>query len=872
MTSIAGSEKTEVVDGSSNVLNKEIQFFSNARLKVDTCMDYMRPSLALSIESIRKSFLDAKSRDVKLRYITEITTENISYCKELMKIAEIQHLDGIKGNFMVSEKEYLAPAASNNSSGIASQIIYSNLQEIVDQQNYIFESFWNKAIPAIKRIREIEDKETVGITEVLYGSENAVERGVQFMKNIKKRMDICFDSKAPSIVVEINAYRNGYNDIRNRGGKIRAFTEITKENIHYCKELTKLVDELRHLEGMKGGIAVSETEYMATTVLQEATPLTQVIYSNMREVVEQMQYIFDIFWHRAIPADQKIREIEEGIGPIATRLLENPDEIFNHMKYVIENASKRLLCSPSGGMQMVYNNFFDLYKKILDKHREGEGEGIRWITTIDKDNKDLVKIFLNAGVQIRHLRNLPPMNFAVDNRYFHATIEKMEGGKMMRSLLTSNEPIYINHYNAVFEELWKNGIEAVQRIRDIEEGTDLADIEVFQSASRAREVYLDLVKEATKEILFIFPTPKAFSRQHKIGAIGLAEKAATEHNVKVRILMPANKLIDDRTAQNFVVVHYPHKIDIRYIEQMSETKATIVVVDRKESLVMELRDDSKTTYDEAIGLSTYSNSKAGVLSYVAIFENLWKQSELYIELMKAHQQLKTHDKMQKDFINIAAHELRTPIQPILGLTEIALSHTKDIEQAKLLEVVSRNARRLKQLTEDILDITKIESNRLVLNKDQFNLNDVIVNAIDDITTNKESLKVKENLIKLQYRHQDIFVQADRGRISQVIHNLLDNALKFTEAGNITISTQMKKEEEEVVVSVKDTGSGVDPEILPSLFSKFATKSNTGTGLGLFISKSIIEAHGGMIWAENNNNKDGERGATFSFSLPAGYQA
>ncbi len=325
MTSIAGSEKTEVVYGTSNVLNTGIQFFSNARLKVDTCMEYTHPSLALRIDSIRKSFLDAKGRDVKLRYITEITTENISYCKELMKIGEVRHLDGIKGNFMVSEKEYLAPTVSNNISGIPSQIIYSNLQEIVEQQNYIFDTLWNKAIPAIKRIREIQ----------------------------------------------------------------------------------------------------------------------------------------------------------EGIGPIGTRQLENPDEIFNHMKYVIENASKRLICSSSGVMQMVYDNFFYLYKKILDKHREGEGEGIRWITTIDKDNKDLVNIFLNAGVQVRHVRNLPPMNFAVDNTHFYATIEKMEGGKMMRGLLTSNEPIYINHYNSIFEDLWKNGIEAVQRIRDIEEGTNLADIEVF---------------------------------------------------------------------------------------------------------------------------------------------------------------------------------------------------------------------------------------------------------------------------------------------------------------------------------------------------------------------------------------------------------
>jgi hypothetical protein len=157
MTSVAGSEKTEVVSGNSNIINREIQFFSNATLKVNTCMDNIRPSLALSIESIRKSFLDAKSRDVNLRYITEVTAENISYCKELMKIVEVRHLDGIKGNFMVSEKEYLAPAFSNNTSDIASQIIYNNSQEIVKQQNYIFDTLWNKSTTANTAIKEIEE-------------------------------------------------------------------------------------------------------------------------------------------------------------------------------------------------------------------------------------------------------------------------------------------------------------------------------------------------------------------------------------------------------------------------------------------------------------------------------------------------------------------------------------------------------------------------------------------------------------------------------------------------------------------------------------------------------------------------------------------
>src|ERR671913_41164 len=150
-------------------------------------------------------------------------------------------------------------------------------------------------------------------SEILYGVENAVGRGVYFMSNVKRRMDIFFDYKAPSIVVDIAEYRDGYIDIKRRGGKIRAFTEITKDNVRYCKELVKLVDDLRHLDGVRGGIAVSESEYMATTLLQEEKPLTQVIYSNVKEVVEQGQYIFDTLWNAATPAEQRIREIEEGL-------------------------------------------------------------------------------------------------------------------------------------------------------------------------------------------------------------------------------------------------------------------------------------------------------------------------------------------------------------------------------------------------------------------------------------------------------------------------------------------------------------------------------------------------------------------------------
>jgi two-component system sensor histidine kinase VicK len=448
----------------------------------------------------------------------------------------------------------------------------------------------------------------------------------------------------------------------------------------------------------------------------------------------------------------------------------------------------------------------------------------------------------------------------------------MENGALMTKLLTSDEPAYIEHYNSVFEELWKNGVDATQRIKDIEAGVDLADVEVIPSSVRAQRLYLDMVKGASEEILWIFPTARAFICQEKIGAIQLAKEAAKERNVKIRIMIPANSLIEQKVQQlKQYCQNNNNTIDVRYIAQMPETKATILVIDRKASLVMEIKDDSKTTFIEAIGLSTYSNSKAGVSSYVAIFENLWRQAELYDQLKEAHEQLQIHDKMQKEFINIAAHELRTPIQPILGLTQVISSKLSDRkEEAELLNVISRNAKRLHQLTENILDITKIESNSLQLNKERFNLHELILDAILDC---KSQLKGYDD-VKVQFlpKGDDFFIQADKTRIGQVISNLLNNAVKFTKErtpqANISVTLEEHKDDDnnkkEVVVTIKDTGVGIAPEIMPRLFTKFATKSEKGTGLGLFISKSIIEVHGGKIWAENN--KEG-KGAIFEFTLP-----
>ena len=273
-------------------------------------------------------------------------------------------------------------------------------------------------------------------------------------------------------------------------------------------------------------------------------------------------------------------------------------------------------------------------------------------------------------------------------------------------------------------------------------------------------------------------------------------------------------------------------------------------------------------------LSVLSNSFNYMVNFI---KNIKKEDKLIKELKKENDELKVHDKMQKEFINVAAHEIKTPIQPIIALSELLQQEEgiTNIEKNKLLDIIFRNSKRLKQLTDDVLDVASIESGSFFLNKEKFNLKEMITDVLKEY---EQTIQNKNNIkFFLEFNDNNdeiILVEADRNRVSQVIHNLLHNALKFTKEGSITVIVERKKDNpndkyDEILVSIKDTGTGIHPEVLPKLFTRFATKSPiAGTGLGLFISKSIIEMHGGKIWAYNNDEKDkDDRGSTFTFSLP-----
>jgi two-component system, OmpR family, sensor histidine kinase VicK len=566
-----------------------------------------------------------------------------------------------------------------------------------------------------------------GIIEVLYGGENTANRLLHVFSRAMKSWDACGDSTSPSVCMGFEPIKKAYLDLIKRQVKIRFITEINRSNLSYCKELMKISD-LRHLDGVKGNFGICDKEeYLAAPTLTETQPAPQLIYSNIKEVIEQQQYVFDSFWSKSISSEQKIREIEEGV--------------------------------------------------------------ILGIT------------------------------------------------------------------------------------------------EVVLIPLRIQELFIDLVKSAKQEILLILPTTNAFLREYKLGIIQLLkQESVSEHNISVRILTPTNDAIEE-ILKNIMLTRATtadeqkneiEKFDIRRIDLATEiavSTVTIAVADRQISLVIEKKDDTKENFIDAVGLATYSTSKPTVFSYISIFENLWAQTELYRQLKESNQQialaneqLKIHDRMQKQFINVAAHELKTPTQGILGFSDLLKRYPEKREE--ITEAICRNATRLQRLINDILDVTKIESQNLRLNKEHLNLNSLISSVVQDQGGKLNEVSKSNVKILLSFEQgtnnskNPIFVEADKFRLTQVISNLLNNAVKFTLKGHITISTE--RTDSDAIVRVKDTGSGIDPDISPRLFSKFASKSYQGTGLGLFICKSIIEKHGGQIWVENNKN---EKGVTFIFMLP-----
>jgi signal transduction histidine kinase len=555
-------------------------------------------------------------------------------------------------------------------------------------------------------------------------------------------------------------------------------------------------------------------------------------------------------------------------------LLKGYEDIVRKEREILESSKELVACLNYNGIRLAYNSNFEVYQKIMqEKFMNGEHMGIRFVTKVDRHSTNMIKRFLEAGVQVRHVDNLPPIDFAVSDKEIVAKVHKVEreiteekhdsgNGEIsldVKNVLVSTEQAYIDYFLYTFSELWNNGTNAEERIAYLEQGLEPEFIDVLNDGEKTSRILLELAKSIKEEAQILIPNERTLLNLEKIGAIDHIIEGASSKNAKIRLVYP------NAEGESDIVKRLKEKAPEIEIVNGNNSTSLMFIVDNSKFLRAELANTSAENFADSVGFTVYSNTRQSVDSFKTFFDLLWKEHVL-------NEELKNADIVQKEFINIAAHELRTPIQPILGLSHVMYSEVQDPKQRKLLEVVVRNADRLKRLTDNILDVTRIESKKLRLNKEVFNMSEVAQSVIDEHNKVNQNKGVPETNITYlgDFENSEpgrMNVKGDLNRITEVISNLIDNSLKYTREGTINVKT--KRLNGDMIVSISDTGTGIDPLIFPKLFTKFTSTSSLdygdgGTGLGLYISKSIIEAHNGRIWAENN--VDGN-GATFSFSLP-----
>jgi signal transduction histidine kinase len=679
-------------------LNDEFaKIIAESRTKTDICTSALFTARIFREKSQMQVLANRRQHGCKQRFVTEIVPSNLELCRELAGVTDLRHVSGIKGITLIVDDGYIAGVSEVQGDDVNFAFSKYDNSAFIEQQNFLFDMLWHKAIPALQRIQELEQGIPAENTELIQGTDNIVRRQVEGLISIKKQHDACCDENFPISLLSSEPVWKMCEDMQKRGILFRTITEITPRNIEQCKKMLTRMD-LRHLSDIKGNFSIEDkSTYLGAATMRPGEPPTQGILSTSKIFVEMQQYFFDTLWNKAVPAGQRIREIEEGVEP----------EV----------------------------------------------------------------------------------------------------------------------------------------------------IETFSDASKTQEFATQIISRAEKELLIMFASANEFRRQ--IGEQGflasLSRLQGTKQNLSVRITMPEQNHPSQSEASDA-------KFSIRRFEAALGTMITIIIVDRKYALAMELKDDTRDMVSGgSVGLAIYSNNKALVMSYVSIFELLWTHIELY-------QEIKMREEAQKEFIDIAVHELRAPIQPILGLAEEIQSRHKENPQGRLLGIILRSAANLQSLADNLLDVARIQNNSLRLNLTSFDLNELISSILADYAIDAARNRgIGMEFVRSKY---PIYIVADRDRLYQVFSNCLQNSVRFTENGRIVVSAILQGDS--TVVSIRDSGCGIDPEVLPRLFTKFGSSVHSrGTGLGLFISKQIIEAHGGQIAGVNNT---GESGATFTFSIPLSTRA
>ena len=432
--------------------------------------------------------------------------------------------------------------------------------------------------------------------------------------------------------------------------------------------------------------------------------------------------------------------------------------------------------------------------------------------------------------------------------------------KRLEDFYGKNIKNFIGNKQFVSDTFWDKAIPTADEIQEIKNNkSSKPSLKVIENPEEAIRTAISLVQSAEDEVLLLFSSANGFYRRMVLGDGFLTLqrlKDITKGNIKIRILTPFDKKIVDAASKLMA-----KGVQIKYLPEALSLTVTFLIVDRKFSMTAELANDYTEIPTEALGLSTFSNSKATVLYYISLFENLWKQSDLYEKTENLYEKLKKTNETQIQFIKETAHEIQNPLQVILGLAEGMLSN-KNLDVGhiqELVQMIIKNAKKIKILTDNILEAARIDSHLLSLEMEEFDLVELVKDLLKDL---KNQIRDKKMSLILKCNEESILLVADKLRLSQVFLNIINNAINVAQQGEIIVFLE-RQDDKMVLVRITDNGPGIPSNLKDKIFDKFVTGSKSGTGLGLYICKNIIEKHGGKIWAENNKNK----GANFNFTIP-----
>ena len=584
-----------------------------------------------------------------------------------------------------------------------------------------------------------------------------------------------------------------------------------------------------------------------------------------------------------------------------TKIIFGRDEINDlFVKSVGETADNWNITSPGEFVPLFYymTDLRKAYKKALER-----GIKLRAIIKVTKDNIFYVKDGSQYFSEVRHMDGIVGTFVVSDKHYLGTSTVLYDEGKVnaeeginktqypTQQCIFSTSRELIHQQQKYFDILWDQAIPAVEKIKEME-NLENTQLNVMDNPLKVQIMLTNLLRSTPKEVWLLFSSCTIFENTQRLFNI-LTILQSFQEKIGVRILIltnnteplkPSERTQINVTAKEGDAPLGKSSIEIRKIENAGltnfevQTNTMIAICDRDKSLTIKFNQDkdyaSVETFSQLIESGVYTAGKEPVMPSILSFERLWYQTKLI-------QNVEESVNLQKEFVNLAAHELRNPIQPILGLSELVRDKITDEGQKKMLNIIIKNARKLMHLTDDILDLTRIEEKILVLNKEKFDLYPYLLNLTKECQT---LLHDKNNHMELEFKHNNKLildlknvvkdelvegydkkyfeVSADQFRLSRILYNLIDNANKFTDSGIIKVLVEIW--EDKVKFSVFNSGKAIDEEILPKLFNKFATKSFQGTGLGLYLCKNIVEAHGGRIWAENNKDPGG---VTFAFTIP-----